>query len=225
MLYASFGWFLEVLAKLIEKGKFINRGFLIGPYCPIYGIGMLSIAVLLSQYETEPIILFVMSIVICSILEYFTSLIMEMIFKARWWDYSRQKYNLNGRICLETMVPFGFLGVIIIYFVNPAVLDVLAKISITSLHAISIILLIVFVSDILISFSGTYKLNLAKLKLEDNTEEIKEKFQAMLFNRWGILLRLQKAFPNLNLIEITKSNFIERNKKLKRKNNNKKGSK
>ena len=95
MLYSIMGWLLEVTCKLIEKHKFINRGFLIGPYCPIYGHGAILMILLLIKYQSDPLLLFTMSIVICSILEYFTSYIMEKVFKARWWDYSRRKFNIN----------------------------------------------------------------------------------------------------------------------------------
>src|SRR5574344_2723105 len=128
MFYSFLGWIVEVVCKLIEKHKFINRGFLIGPYCPIYGWSCIFMILTLTKYENDPIILFLMAIVICSILEYFTSYFMELIFKTRWWDYSKKKYNINGRICLETMIPFGILGTIVIYIINPFFLGIINKI-------------------------------------------------------------------------------------------------
>ena len=96
--YSVIGWIMETILKTIEYKKFVNRGFLIGPYCPIYGCGALLMTFLLQGYAEDPIVLFVFNIIICSILEYSTSYIMEKIFKARWWDYSYTKYNINGRI-------------------------------------------------------------------------------------------------------------------------------
>ena len=95
-IYSNAGWLMEVIGKLIEKKKFINRGFLIGPYCPIYGHGAILITILLEKYTNDPIALFIMGVVICSILEYLTSYFMEKIFHARWWDYSRYKFNINA---------------------------------------------------------------------------------------------------------------------------------
>ena len=89
---------MEVIGKLIEKRKFVNRGFLIGPYCPIYGHGAILITILLQKYIDDPIALFIMGVVVCSILEYLTSYFMEKIFHARWWDYSRYKFNINDSI-------------------------------------------------------------------------------------------------------------------------------
>src|SRR5574344_2167877 len=145
--YSIIGWCMEVTCKLIELKKFINRGFLIGPYCPIYGWGCILITVLLNKYMKDPLVLFVMAIVICSILEYFTSYFMEKIFKARWWDYSRRKFNINGRICLETMIPFGILGCVMILVFNPIVFSFLKLFSKNILIIISIITFIILIVD------------------------------------------------------------------------------
>ena len=119
--YSVFGWVMEVIVKFIQYKRFINRGFLIGPYCPIYGFGALFITLLLNKYIEYPMLLFIVAIIICSILEYMTSLVLEKIYHARWWDYSNKKFNLNGRICVNTMIPFGILGMIMMYVFNPLV--------------------------------------------------------------------------------------------------------
>ena len=119
MIYAILGWCMEVTCKLIQYKRFINRGFLIGPYCPIYGYGAILITFLLKKYTNDPIALFFMAIIICGTLEYLTSYFMEKIFKARWWDYSQKKFNINGRVCLNTIIPFGLLGLFIMYVSNP----------------------------------------------------------------------------------------------------------
>ena len=118
--YAIIGWILETTYVFIGTKKLYNRGFMVGPYIPIYGVGCLLITILLSRYQDSVFGLFCMSMVICSLLEYFTSYIMEKLFKTRWWDYSKRRYNINGRICLETMVPFGLVSLIVIlYLVAP----------------------------------------------------------------------------------------------------------
>ena len=113
LTYSVAGWCMEVVGKLIEKKKFINRGFLIGPYCPIYGTGAILITFLLKKYVPDPFALFVMAILVCGTLEYLTSYVMEKIYHARWWDYSQRKFNINGRVCLNTIIPFGLLDNII----------------------------------------------------------------------------------------------------------------
>lgn len=89
---------MEVVCKLIQFRRFINRGFLIGPYCPIYGFGSVLIGLLLSRYAGEPLVVFILAMVVCGTLEYVTSYLMEKLFHARWWDYSDKRFNLNGRI-------------------------------------------------------------------------------------------------------------------------------
>ena len=95
VFYAVFGWVLEVIYSLFTDHKFVNRGFLIGPYCPIYGFGSLMITICLWNNTSDFVDLFLKSVFICSILEYATSYLMEKIFKYRWWDYSNRKFNIK----------------------------------------------------------------------------------------------------------------------------------
>ena len=119
LFYSFLGWILEMVVCSIADKKVVNRGFLIGPYCPIYGSGCLLIISLLHKYQDDPFTLFIMAVIVCSLLEYFTSYIMEKLFKARWWDYSDRRFNINGRICLDNLVLFGVLGLLIFYVANP----------------------------------------------------------------------------------------------------------
>lgn len=198
IMYSSIGWCLEVTCKLLEKHRFINRGFLIGPYCPIYGWGCLGITIFLSKFSHNPILLFIMTIIYCSILEYFTSYIMEKLFNARWWDYSKRKYNLNGRICAETMIPFGIFGLIIIYIVNPIITKILLLLSPAVINILSIILFIIFISDNIISIYIMVEFRKTiKLIEKDGTEEITKHVKQILLNKNYLYKRLIKAFPNI----------------------------
>ena len=119
IIYSILGWIMEVINAIFTLKRFVNRGFLIGPYCPIYGCGAVLITVLLGRFKSNPIIFFIMSILLCGTLEYLTSYIMEKFFNLRWWDYSEKKFNIDGRVCLETLLPFGILGIVIMYISNP----------------------------------------------------------------------------------------------------------
>lgn len=199
--YSFIGWCMEVGCKLVELKKFINRGFLIGPYCPIYGWGCILIIILLNKYTNDPLVLFIMAIVICSILEYFTSYFMEKLFKARWWDYSRRKFNINGRICLETMIPFGLLGCLIMYFVNPFFVSIYSKIPSNILIIISSVLFTIFLTDNIISYTIMFKMKIPKIKIsKDNTEEITEYVRSILAKRSFLYKRLMKAYPNMKIL-------------------------
>ena len=119
IIYSFIGWIIEVIYEEIQNKKIINRGFLMSPICPIYGYGVLFIIYVVNNDKADILVVFLKTILICSVLEYFTSYFMEKIFEARWWDYSNKKFNINGRICLETMLPFGILGSLVIYVIHP----------------------------------------------------------------------------------------------------------
>ena len=123
IIYSFIGWCLEVICKLFQYKRFINRGFLIGPLCTIYGYGVLAIVFLIGKDTSDILAVFLKAIFVCSLLEYFTSYFMEKMFNAKWWDYSTKKFNLNGRICLDTMLPFGILGCLFVYIVHPFVIS------------------------------------------------------------------------------------------------------
>ena len=198
IIYSFIGWSIEVVGKLIEKHKFINRGFLVGPICPIYGWGCIAIILLLSKYKSSPIVLFLMAIIICSILEYFTSYFMEKLFHVRWWDYTRRKYNINGRICAETMIPFGLLGCLVVYIVNPIFTGLLNKIPVNTLNILAIIIFTIYVIDNIVSLSVMFGFKgTLKTVEKDGTEEITKKVREVLLKRNFLYKRLVNAFPNI----------------------------
>ena len=200
MIYAILGWIMEVTCKLIQYKRFINRGFLIGPYCPIYGYGALLITILLHKYTNDPIVLFIMAIVVCGTLEYLTSYFMEKIYNVRWWDYSNKKFNINGRICLETMIPFGLLASLIIYVLHPAVIKLVDKLSPTALLVVAITLFIIYIIDNVISTYILFKIK-GKIKSErkDNTEKIKQYIEKWFQENTVLYRRIKSAFPKLQV--------------------------
>ena len=203
MCYSIMGWIIEVITGFIEKGKFINRGFLIGPYCPIYGFGGLSMTLLLTKYINDKLILFVMSIAICSVIEYLTSYVMEKMFHTRWWDYSNKKYNINGRICLETMIPFGILGILTLCYINPFLYSVFEKIPSSIFNVAVIILIILYILDNIISFRIIFGLEDIKLNInEDSTEKITEQVKKIIENgNRELYNRLITAFPHIQIFK------------------------
>lgn len=195
ILYSFIGWLMEEILTFIDTKKFVNRGFLIGPICPIYGYGCLLIIILLRRYINDPIALFVMAVVLCSLLEYFTSYFMEKFFKARWWDYSQKKFNINGRICLDNMIAFGALGVIVIYVVNPFLMNIISYFNNIALYIVSGILLVVYLVDNIISFKVISGFSsVAKTVKKDSTEEITKKVREALTLKGGLYKRLVSAF-------------------------------
>ena len=200
LIYSFIGWIVEVSAFLIQDHKFVNRGFFIGPVVPIYGTGGILITILLTKYQSDPIVLFCMGVIVCSILEYLTSYIMEKIFKTRWWDYSNKKFNINGRICLSNLLLFGIMGLVMVYLINPFLMDILNKIDPILLKCVVSILMVLFVIDFFVSFSVTSKIkNIGKVVPKDSTEEINAKVKEILLSKGKLTRRIIKAFPNFDI--------------------------
>ena len=199
-IYAFLGWCLEVLCKLFEKKRFINRGFLVGPICPIYGIGVLGIVFFTLKNTSDVLSVFLKTILICSILEYFTSYLMEKLFKARWWDYSMRKYNINGRVCLETMLPFGVLGCFIVYLLHPLVVNFVNIINSSVVMILSVLFLIIFFVDLIVSFKVMFKIKsqIKNLK-QDNTEIINKKVEDWLIINSFLYRHIKEAFPKFKI--------------------------
>lgn len=216
ILYSFLGWVVEVIVGYIQQRKLINRGFLIGPLCPIYGVGGLIILLTLGKYDDDPLVLFFMSIMLCAVLEYFTSYLMEKIFKNRWWDYSYMKYNINGRVCLEFACAFGVGGVFVTYISNPLMLKLLDMINLKILNIVAILLAIIFIIDFVISFKIIFKLkNISNSIRSDSTEIITKKVKETLKDKSIFLRRLLDSFPDMqiyNKLAILKER-IERDKK------------
>lgn len=197
LIYSFVGWILEVIITFPKYKKFVNRGFLIGPVVPIYGFGALLITILLTKYKEDALTLFCMAMIICSLLEYLTSYIMEKLFKARWWDYSNKKFNLNGRICLQNIALFGIGALLMIYLANPLILGMLEKINPMLLKSVVSILSILFLIDLSISTKIIYNFKGIGLStLKDSTEEINKKVKEAIMNKGVLTRRVAKAFPN-----------------------------
>ena len=205
IIYSFLGWLVEVINCSIVEKKLVNRGFLISPICPIYGFGALLITLVLNNYKDDWFVVFCMAVVLCGLLEYFTSWLMEKIFHARWWDYSKNKFNINGRICLETMIPFGILCLVIIYILNPFFCNILSLIPKNIADVISIILLIILIIDMVVSFKVISKVTNTVKKVtqenkKDDTYEITAKAREILKSNWKGK-RILDAFPDLEAIK------------------------
>ena len=200
MLYSFIGWCMEVTGKLIQYKRFINRGFLVGPYCPIYGTGAILITFLLNRYTNDPFVLFIMAILVCGTLEYLTSYFMEKIYHARWWDYSQRKFNINGRVCLEYAILWGIITVILIEVLKDFVDKIinLMKGKVSTIVDIILTMLIATLIMFTIWSARTYatraKETLAGQNYISNNTNI-EIFQNTVFTNE----RMEKIFPKLRV--------------------------
>ena len=171
-----------------------------GPWCPIYGFGAVFISLLLSRHAEDPLAVFGLAILICGILEYSTSYMMEKIFHARWWDYSTKKFNLNGRVCAGTLLPFGLLGLLLVYAITPVMFSCFDLLSKTMIQIICLSLSLLFLVDITISTTTLVKIRVHAGKLDgDSTEKITNEVRSVLAEKSALVRRMMRAFPEARL--------------------------
>jgi uncharacterized membrane protein len=203
-LYSVIGWIYEsVLCSITEK-RWVNRGFLNGPYCPVYGFGAILDLMILDEIRGVFILFYLGAVLTCT-WEYITSWLMEKLFHARWWDYSEHKYNLNGRVCLAGAVVFGTFTVILMRVVHPEIAHLTALVSDSTIFALTWIIVIIFIVDCNITVVNVLDFN-KKLKLTDvrlQLAEIKNQLLevTMLIKKLNLQeRRLLRAFPRLKSI-------------------------
>jgi uncharacterized membrane protein len=213
IIYAMAGWAIEVFNCYIYQKKWVNRGFLIGPYCPIYGFGSVFITLLVPQ-TNDIVSTFLKSMAICSILEYLTSYMMEKLFKTRWWDYTKNKFNINGRICLETMIMFGLGGVVIVELSSPNFLFVLERIPNLALNIITGVVFVLFMIDVFVSYKIINSVkDIPRLIRKDSSEDMTSLVKQTLREKNYFYKRLVSSFPNFKSIVKKYDKKFEKNRK------------
>ena len=185
--YAAMGWFMEVLYMGVRERHLTNRGFLLGPCCPIYGAGMLGITLLFQGSHYGYWHVFFSIILLCSLLEYAVSALMERVFHTRWWDYHDMKFNIHGRICLETMLPFGLLGTFALYRINPFLMMLFHRIPGYVSGKLVTGVVVLFLADLVISVCVLRNLSLPDGDA-DHTAEISRRVWEDLKKRLGDIL-------------------------------------
>lgn len=150
-IYAFLGWCMEVAFAACKSGRFVNRGFLNGPVCPIYGFGMVGVAVLLSPLKDNLLWMYLGSAVITTVIEYITGWMLERIFHAKWWDYSDMPLNIGGYACLLFSLIWGALCVVIVRYVHPAIAGLVEHLP----NWLTIVLDGLFVSAIAVDLAAT----------------------------------------------------------------------
>lgn len=178
IIYAFLGWICEDIYCGIGKRKFINRGFLYGPYCPIYGFGALLVIYPLLMVSNHPIVVFIFGMILTSILEYITSFIMEKLFATRWWDYSTYPFNINGRVCLQNSLLFGLMSLVSVYGLHPIVSRFVEKIPLVFLAVFLMVFTIIFVIDIVNTVIVLLRRKKVFKKLKEDIDELREQFES-----------------------------------------------
>ena len=173
-IYAFLGWCTEVSYAALVTGKFVNRGFLNGPVCPVYGFGVVIVLAGLAPLEENLLLLFLGSVALTSSLEWLTGFVLEKLFHQRWWDYSDQPFNLSGYICLRFSIAWGFACLFVVKLLHPTVL-LLIRLVPKTLGVILLALLgAVMAVDLAATVSTIIKLNRRLEQIDELASKIKE---------------------------------------------------
>lgn len=148
-VYSILGWVCETVYCSIGQRKPVNRGFLNGPYCPVYGFGALLIIGLAMPFSATPPLVFAITLLACGVLEYFTGWLLETAFQTRWWDYSGKRFNLKGRVCLLNLLLFGAMGLALTYWVHPWAAGVLDRLPQGAQRIAALVVLAVMAADLI----------------------------------------------------------------------------
>ncbi|MBR2175838.1 MAG: putative ABC transporter permease [Clostridia bacterium] len=180
LVYSFFGWVWEsVFCSLWKHKRLINRGFLNGPYCPIYGWGAILDLLMLGRIDNIFSLFFISGVLTC-VLEYFTSVIMEKMFATRWWDYSDMKFNIQGRVCLLGFIAFGLFSIVLIEYIDPFVVSHINRLSPMAMNIIAAAAAVLFMADNIITFTGFSGFDGRLKEFSDSLEEQKEKITAVI---------------------------------------------
>ena len=180
LIYAFLGWILEVGFHLFKSKKFINRGFLDGPLCPIYGVGAVLILGFLGHLKNDLVSIFIGGALFASLLELVTGYTLKRIFKTRWWDYSHKKFNIGGYVSLDFTLIWGFVSIFMMKVLQPRVGRIVARIPESLVNPVALFFLLIFLVDLyktissLVSFRTILReLNTMRIEREEKIAEKK----------------------------------------------------
>ena len=230
IIYSIAGWGLESVFRSFCEKRLLNTGFLNGPFCPIYGIGSIIMLLFLEKFQDNIVVLFTISLLVLSVWEYVVGVLLERVFKTKYWDYSDHKINIKGRVCLSNSIYWGILGVIFIKFIHPFIYRNIELLPSIFVKFTVLLITILFIIDTIVSIVMTININTALHKIEELNNEIKDKLEEIkklsnkdiliesMLNKINILIkkknrlfrklykrvyRLKKAFPNIQSREIS----------------------
>lgn len=227
-IYSFLGWVFESTYVSLKQGHIVNRGFITGPLCTIYGAGAVLVYLILKPLDGNVILIYAGGVVVPTILEYFTGTVMENIFKTSWWDYSEKKFNYKGRICLSSSIAWGFFTVALFLILQPAVVRFVALYSVSTGQKAVMIISLAYVVDFTVSAMATINLTsrLAKMELTisefydyikstrvyQNSKEFREKIDAYRNEAMDFSKLKANIYEKVNDISETAGSIFEEGK-------------
>ncbi len=194
LCYSFLGWACETVYCSIGKRKFVNRGFLNGPLCPVYGFGALAVLYFLRPVSDNIPLLFVSGMVLTSVIEYITGYLLEKLFATKWWDYSSRRFNIHGRVCLRNSLMFGALSVVAVRVIDPVIRGGIYALSTTVCAVLSIVFGAMMVADLVVTVRTILDINSALKQLQQMVEQARLDTQEYLRqNQEDLQQKMEKA--------------------------------
>lgn len=210
ILYSFLGWAMESTFVSFHAKEWVNRGFLSGPFCPIYGTGALLMILLLSPVTDHIFLLFFGGFLLASVVEYVIAAILEKLFHASWWDYSNKKWNIRGRICLERSVQWGLLTIVMMRLIHPFIESIVEHIPLLLGEAAGTLLLMYLVADAGLTVQHILRLNEKLAHLSEATEDVRRKLESTkLYSAKQELAEHLESLPAAQLLREWKERMEE----------------
>nr|WP_317412640.1 putative ABC transporter permease [uncultured Solibaculum sp.] len=172
--YSIVGWVLECIYCSIGQRKVVNRGFLYGPWCPVYGFGAVALIVILSPLTSHPLLFVPLSILVTSVIEFITGWIFERVLHIKLWDYTGKFLSIKGYVCLKNSLIWGVLSALFVWFIHPQVEKIYLRLGSGVTYYGSLVILLVFSVDFLVSLIQSVKLSEHLRVLEERMQEARQ---------------------------------------------------
>ena len=177
--YSFFGWCFESTYVSLHEKRFVNRGFIRGPFLPLYGTGALMMLIVSMPFQDNLILTYVAGCVGATVLEYITGVLMETLFKVRYWDYSHKKFNFQGQICLESSLAWGLLTILMTRMIHKPIEAFAFWLPSSVLTGVTMVVTVIFAADFALSFKAALDLRDVLVRMEQAKDEL-EKMQRRL---------------------------------------------
>lgn len=171
-IYSFLGWVVEVIFAALNQGKFVNRGFLNGTVCPIYGFGVTLVVLILEPVKENFIVLYVASVIVTSVIELITGFLLEKIFHSRWWDYSKEHFNIGGYVCLRFSLLWGMACMIVVTNIHPLFERLVRHLHNGWSYAVFYILIVLMVVDLVDTIASILRIKNRLKSIDELAEKI-----------------------------------------------------
>lgn len=210
LCYSFLGWACETVYCSIGKRKFVNRGFLNGPLCPVYGFGALAVLYFLRPVSDNIPLLFVSGMVLTSVIEYITGYLLEKLFATKWWDYSSRRFNIHGRVCLRNSLMFGALSVVAVRVIDPVIRGGIYALPATVCAVLSIVFGAMMAADLVVTVRTILDINSALKQLQQMVEQARLDTQEYLRqNQQELQQKMEQSRLDLELARMELRDFLE----------------